>query len=101
MLPSVIPYSLKCIQYITRARDKGKFWNTDEMWNFFKTALAVQVGWLSFLAKQVPAARVVWIPVAICSSCWQYWWDLKKDWLFFEPNARHKVHELLNLVLTR
>lgn len=43
---------MKAIHYITRARDKGKFWHTDEMWNFFKTLLAVCVATLSYLAKK-------------------------------------------------
>lgn len=59
------------------------------MWNFFKTAVAVLVGVLSYLAKQIPVVKYIWIPVATFSSLSQYWWDLKKDWLFFEPNSKH------------
>lgn len=83
----IIPYSMKAIHYITRARDKGKFWHTDEMWNFFKTLLAVWVATLSYLAKKEFVFRIIWIPTATFCSLFQYWWDLKKDWLFFEEGS--------------
>jgi hypothetical protein len=53
------------------------------MWNFLKNLLSVFVAFLAFIAKNYPTARYFWIPFAICSSFWQYWWDLNKDWRFF------------------
>lgn len=79
---------MKCIHYLTRSRSKGKFWHTDEMWNFFKTLLATTVGVLSYLQRQNPVFKYGWIPAALCASLWQYWWDLNKDWLFFEKNSK-------------
>lgn len=64
----IIPYSIKTIHYLTRARDKGKFWNTDEMWNFFKTMLATSVGVLSYLQRKNPVFRYAWIPAALLCS---------------------------------
>ena len=87
-LIAIIPYSMKCIHYLTRARDKGKFWQTDEMWNFFKTLLAVAVGTLSYLTRLNNSYKIAWIVVAIFCSLAQYWWDLKKDFLFFEPGTK-------------
>ncbi|CAD8170017.1 unnamed protein product [Paramecium pentaurelia] len=86
-LIAIIPFSMKTIHYLTRARDKGKFWHTDEMWNFFKTLLATWVAVLSFLANKHYLFRIIWIPFAAFCSLFQYWWDLKKDWLFFEEGS--------------
>ena len=48
---SIIPYLLKCLQYLTRARDKGKFFGTDEMWNFCKTLTSMAVGILAYMTR--------------------------------------------------
>jgi hypothetical protein len=87
---SIIPYVLKCMQYVTRARDKGKFWGTDEMWNFFKTTTSMTVGILAYMTRLDSGFKYMWICVAAFCSCIEYWWDLKKDFLFFEAGSQNR-----------
>lgn len=44
----------------------------------------------SFLGKQNEKYFTIWILSAIVSTIWQNWWDLKKDFLFFESNSKYK-----------
>jgi hypothetical protein len=90
MLLCVVIYFVLCCQYITRAREKGKFFKTNEMWNFIKNLLAMQLGILSFIALKVAIFRWVWLVFAVGSACFQYFWDICMDWHFFEPGARYK-----------
>lgn len=60
------------------------------MWNFFKTLNAVNVGVWSYIARKHPHFRLVWVVFAIISTFWQYWWDLKKDFLLFESDSKYK-----------
>lgn len=39
---------------------------------------------------EIEEFRIVWIVVAIISTFWQYYWDLAKDFLFFEKNSKYK-----------
>ncbi|CAK79880.1 unnamed protein product (macronuclear) [Paramecium tetraurelia] len=92
-LPATVPYLIKCAHYLVRARVKGRLFGTDEWYNFLKTANAAQVGVWSFLARRNPDVtefRVIWIFVAIISTFWQYYWDLAKDFLFFEKDSKYK-----------
>ena len=83
MLPYLIPQTMKLLIFITRARDKGKFWGTDEMRNFFKVFLAIQVNILSFMAKWYSIALWLWIPTAIISTGWLYYWEITSEWQLF------------------
>ena len=90
VLPSTIPFLIKCLHYVKRSYDRGEFYNTEDFWNFLKTLQAAQVGLFSFLGKQNEKYFTIWILSAIVSTIWQNWWDLKKDFLFFESNSKYK-----------
>ena len=75
---------------MTRARDKGKFLFTDEMYNFIKTSIAMSVGILAYLTRLDVSWKYYWVAVACFCSCFEYYWDLKKDFMFFEKGTKYK-----------
>lgn len=60
------------------------------MFNFLKNMTALSVGVLAYLTRLNPGFKYLWIFVAAFCSCFEYWWDLKKDWLFFESDAKYR-----------
>jgi hypothetical protein len=82
---------MKLAIFYTRARDKGKFWGTDEMWNFFKILLGMNVCYLAFLSNWYDQAFYVWIVAAAISTSWLYYWEITREWQLFQPNSRHRV----------
>ena len=61
------------------------------MWNFFKTLLAIFVALLSYFYKNHHNIKYYWIAAAVISMIWNYYWDIYKDFLFFQKNSRNKV----------
>jgi hypothetical protein len=98
MAVGIIPFLVLCMQNITRARDKGRFWGTLEMWNLIKNLLVMQLCILSLLSKWAYALRIVWIVLAVICAYFTFWWDVRQEWLLFVPNARYKVSVRLTQV---
>ncbi|KAM3145495.1 hypothetical protein pb186bvf_002269 [Paramecium bursaria] len=90
-LIAIIPFSLKCIHDLTRAKSKGAFWGTDEMKNFFKNLLAVLISVLFYLQNNSHRFfKYAWIPAALSYSFIQFYWDMKREWLLLEPGSKNK-----------
>lgn len=60
------------------------------MWNFIKTFIAMSVGIMAFVVRLDRSFLYYWIALAIICSTYENWWDLKKDFMLFETNTKHK-----------
>lgn len=60
------------------------------MYNFIKTFIAMSVGIMSFVVRLDRSYLMHWIVLAVICSCYENWWDIKKDFLLFESGTRYK-----------
>jgi hypothetical protein len=77
MIVGVLPFAVLCMQLVTRGRDKGRFWGTMEMWNFFKNLIVMQLCIVSLVTHWVDWFQYLWIGLAILSAYITFWWDVR------------------------
>ena len=68
-------------------RQKNEYLGVDAA-NFVKYMMSFLAVIVSYLANiREKEFFYLWIPIAITSSLYSYYWDLKYDWGLLEPNV--------------
>lgn len=86
----ILVFTFKSLHCLSAAKKNKKFYKTNDMWNFFKNLLAVAVVVLSSLTKFDRVSAYIWIFFATSFTLIQYYWELSRDWLFFEEGSKIK-----------
>lgn len=89
LIIALLPLLLRMIQCLRQAYDKGRLWRTDEFYNFFKYAASLLTAVISYGTKFHKDLTYIWIASAAISMSYSYYWDLTKDWYFFQPTTKY------------
>jgi len=92
VLIAAIPLIVRFFQCLRQAYDAGSF-RHESIINSIKYLFSFFVAVLSYLVSLYSQSQIIfsaWILFAAISTVYSYSWDLKKDWGFLVPNARHR-----------
>ena len=89
-----VPLLIRIIQCLRSMYQKEKrFCLNQDFFNMIKYIVAMIAVFLSFYIALYPFNEIVfwgWIIFASFSTIYSYYWDVKLDWGFFDPKAKHK-----------
>ena len=93
-IAATFPLLLRVIQCLrSMYQREKKFCFKIDFFNMIKYVLAMITVFFSLYLYLYPLSEVVfwgWIIFASLSTLYSYYWDLKMDWGFLDPNSKHK-----------
>ncbi|KRX09505.1 hypothetical protein PPERSA_12248 [Pseudocohnilembus persalinus] len=88
-----LPLFFRMLQCLRQGYDNKQFIGTEFMWNFGKYTCSTMTATFSYLYKLYDHHIFFgfWMFFASSSVLYSYYWDLKHDWGFLEPNSKFKI----------
>jgi hypothetical protein len=90
----ILPHLIRTLHCIRVILDTGKFY--PQIWNAGKYFCAILTAILSFFVNFYPQIYPIWCIVAIISTFYSFFWDIKFDFGFLENGKNYPLRDKLS-----